>query len=259
MVFINKRIKRLEMNSNIDYVLTQIKESIPPQILRETFKVPENYGVMPRTIDSILLDKIIHGVVLKDMNFLGGRTVTIDLTGCPTTTTLNGFIIDVGTTATQGKRIMSTLSVGYGNTSMRLGGAGIASALDGPMMVSDSRVTLIGPNVIFIEGNLIPMVTFLRCTLENEKMLNHIDTHYMEYYSELCVLATKRYIYNRMSIELGTATVIAGVDISKMINIIDTYSDADSIYKELRAKLPKISHMSDAAAYRRWLRIITPQ
>jgi hypothetical protein len=250
------------MNAIIN-AITDIKFRIPSEILNITFR--ENMDninpIIP--IDDRILNLVIRPRVLKDLNLVGGIELRIDVSQCPirqVNSPFNEFIVEVGKNLTNGKSIISVLSLIARSTSSGSGGIGYGapSQVDSAMtkmynnlanvnVVQTSRLELIGENTVLIQDPALMLsYSVLRCVIENNSNLENINPRNYPAISNFVLLAVKSYIYNKMVIKLDQGYVYSGHELGIVSEIINGYADAEDMYQELlTGKMRKISFMNN--------------
>lgn len=262
--------------NNIQYLIDQIKFQIPYEILNlglSDFTYGLNYNnsssyslnpisqIMPN-IDTMLELEIINNKVKRDCNIVSGQEAVIFIDQNNLITQLQGgTIIIIRPEQTQGREIINAMSVTF-NWQISIGtgmGPNIATSAVGPEPTSSTRIRLVNKNVLFVENIMAINIASVRVLLEYEEGFNNINSKVLFILSELCVLATKAYLYSKLKIRLANATVIGGVDISAISNIVDEYADAINIYNEtLITKWRTAAHLSDPISKERFIRMILP-
>lgn len=240
--------------NNADYLVSTIKSKIPMEILLRAFIKPTLYNVIPVSLEQRIKTEIITNKVCRDCNVVSGIETLISLAGVPIQQVEGGSIYNIGLRPTNGKIITSILSVGYGYGVLMPGQATISSALSDIPLSSDVRVELIGVNTVYMEGYYTMPLTTMRCVLENDAELGNVPVRALKFYSILCVLATKLYIYNTLTIALASGVIIQGVDMGRIKEIVDSYSDAEEMYMEQLEKVPKVVLLSDRVSKNRHIR-----
>ena len=245
--------------NKIDYLLSCIRREIPLEILNMTFMPPNLFGVIIPSLDHLMKSELITNWVLKDCNVVAGMETMIDITNVKMDQVNMGMVYHVGLGPTGGRNITSVLSVGYGYNAMAGGQPGIASALTEPLQTSDARCQLIGPNIVYVEGYTGIWLTNLRCVLENDADFNNIAPRALTVLSDIVTLAAKAYVYKTMTIKLSTGVVVRGVDMTRVMDIVNGYSDANQMYREMiQTRWVKVNYLSDRVAMNRHIRRIVP-
>jgi hypothetical protein len=231
-------------------------------------------GVVPVTLEHRIRKEIIEKRVRPDTDLVGGTQVTIPLNNLAPEY-LNGpwnVIYRVPKQLTQNRSIASVLSltIGQGSvmgtTNMGMEGASpmldagasvLASVMPIPM-VSTAYVQLIGENVILIQDNMaLPTNIYLRCYLESDDQFSQLVPSQFHQFSQMAILCTKSYIYNKLSLTTDMARLVGGIELGKFREIVDGYADAEQNYSDYREKWAKIVQMVDPQSKERYLRMIT--
>ena len=232
-----------------------------------------NASPFPVTLDARIREEIIEKRVRVDTDLVGGTQVTIPLWRLEPEL-LDSFwnvIYRIPKQLTQNRSISSVLSVTFGQgsvmgtTNMGMQGAspmldGVSSVLSSALpipMVSTAYVQLIGENTILIQGNMILSTQMnLRCYLESDDEFSQLIPQQLHQFSQLCVLATKSYLYNQLIVETDMARLVGGMEIGQFKQILDGYADSEQSYQDYREKWAKIVQMTDTQSKERYLRMI---
>ncbi len=247
------------MNSKIDYLISVIKRSIPPQVLNYVFKTPATFSTIQPSIEYELRNRIIDGWVLKDCNVIGGIEAHIDLEGCSLREYPGGILIVIPDSKTGGKAITSVHSITFSVGTYYTGSYGndIVNAAVGVQSMGTARAMLVGYNTVYVEGAVITPMRFLKCTLENDKEFLNINDRSMAFLSKMCVLATKAYIYNNVVIDAESEVIIQGLPKGKINDIIGEYADSLEMYNELLStKLRRTLILNDRVSHNRHIRML---
>lgn len=256
-----------------------VKFRIPRLILDEVFQNQGYYtrGV-PISIDERMLAAVVRPRVLVDCSLVGGAEVLIDLDGIPGEF-VNMFetIYRVPKSRTQGRSIISCLSVGYGTTSQiaQTGGTtgfrpgSVTPITQGAQSITDSfspvpaistaKCSMIGENVILIKDTNPPVANaYLRCVIAHDENMSHLQPRTIPAFTKLVELAVKAYVYNEMSVRIDQAFLSGGQTLGRFKEIVDEYRDAEEMYNTyLLEKWTKIELMNDREAHNRFIRIQT--
>lgn len=261
--------------SMVALAVEKIRLSIPRQVLEATFNDSRlrraNYAV---NIDTCIREEIINRKVRVDTNLVGGMEILINLSGCPMQiVTPYETVITIPKSKTNGRTITVPLSISlfngfttgnpngfyYGSSSQSVpldAARGVMNSYAPTPIVSLADVSMVGENTIMIRG-MGPQVSNcgLRCIVEMDSEMNSIQPTTGVRFFELCVLAAKSYIYNRMIVTLDEGHLKGGFEIGAIRNVIESYADAESMYVDyLKDKWTKILMMNDRTQHRRALR-----
>ena len=248
------------VGNNVSYLLSWIWRSIPKEVIHYAFIPYSEASLLRSSIDYSIRDKVIDGWVLQDTSIVSGQETVVDLAYAKLKDKPGGTIVEIPLSATGGRQIVSALSIVYSLSTPYLTKAGneVANAMIGPPQVSQSRLQVVGPNIIFAEQGIMSGTRYLRCILENDPDFNNIQKHSLAFLGQLCVVACKAHIYNDTTVRTGAAPIIHGVSYEKISEIIDGYSDAMEIYMDMLRRWEKISHMQDRVSHNRLIRAIMP-
>lgn len=253
--------------------MDECKYRIPREILDTIFvKRTQRWRQVPASLDEQILSLVIRPRVLVDCNLVGGAEAIIALNRAPMER-VEDFVnvYRIPKTLTQNRSIMSVLNVTfydpskastYGtasvshNTAMMQAGNAMVDAMGSIPVTSTARVQLIGENVVMVRDiAALPQNIYLRCILENDENMAHLQLRSYRAFSDLVVLAVKSYIYNNYSIMLDMGELMGGQQIGKFKDIIDGYADSEELYQTfLTEKWQKVAFQNDREQHSRFLR-----
>lgn len=244
------------MSNIIIKSLDEIKFRIPYEILRVVFQERNNdwRNRAPVSIDNEILNKVIKPRVIVDTNIIGGQTILVSLEGLtPKYSDTYTIIYEIPAERVMFRSIMSVLSIsylpfassfntmGYGSgvvnpTSMNdvtAAGQRVADSHSNIPMVSNATVELVGSNVVLIRDQLrVTNAYQLRCVVANEENLNNINPRSYLAFSDVCVLAVKSYIYNKMIIAMDSAFLQGGQELGAFKSYVESLADAEQMYRD---------------------------
>lgn len=247
--------------NNIDYLLFCIQREIPQELLLYSFCPPQVYGQLNYSLPHMLRSEVIEGWLLRDLNVMGGREVTVDISAGSYRMLENGFIVEIPQAALGGRNITSVLSIAYGQSSyvFNMPGSEMVDALSPMDRATEARVQLVGPNTIFVESNTIAPRTFLRCVLDNDIDFGNITARALPVLGDMAVLAAKALIWNKGIIRNNVSVSFAGAEIGKYGELVEGYVDAIELYKEKRdTKWRKVQFLQDPVSKNRYIRMLIP-
>lgn len=255
-----------------------VKFTIPMQILTEVFqKKTYRWRDTPISIDEQILNQVIKSRVLVDCNLVGGAEVLIPLDGLPGEfVNMYEVIYRIPKDRTDGRSIVSVLSVGYGSTSLlayvggstgfkqgsvtpvTLAGQAMADAMSPAPSVSTARVQLIGENTIMVKDTAPPVANiYLRCILAHDENMSHIQLRSIPSFTQLVILAVKSFIFNELAIKMDAAYLSGGQVLGRFKEIVDSYADAEQQYSDYLTKVwQKTEVMNDRETSVRLLRLM---
>lgn len=259
----------------IQKIIQDIRFQIPREILQATFYRREfGQRVMPTNIDELIREQVIEGKVRPDCNLVGGTETVIPIHDLPYDAWDSyRFCYRIPLDRTGGRYITRTVGVLMGNagfygSSGYLGSQGYTQVLDATSGVLASNtsipdvasydVQLIGPNTILVSNiQTISTQLALRCYVENDADFSNLRGTAVQRFSELCLLATKAYIYNQLKIPMDMGQLIGGMNLGAFKEVVDGYSDAAQMYNDfLLNKWKRIAILNDPMAKKRHVRVL---
>lgn len=94
----------------------------------------------------------------------------------------------------------------------------------------------------------------LRCYVTNETYLNNITPRAYPKFAELCILAVKAYLYNKLIVVFGDHFLQRGQELGILKEIVSGWQDAAQQYKDyLKDEWSVVAFMMDEDAYTRFL------
>lgn len=267
----------------VSYCVAKIKQVIPRQLLDEAFK-PQRYdpvrqvrrydNVLAQSIDDLIRTHVIEGVVALDLDQFAGTEdlVLMSLADRIVYDPWN-LVFRFDPKVLGGRRIIKVhevlfgYNVGHGTSTYGNQGPSrnlignvtrdIQRATSGVSSSGTAYVELIGPNTVLINDiNIVSGYSTLRCTLTYDKTFNEIKPEYRKTIADLCILATKQYIYNTLIIDVDEGIIRSGKTIGMFKQLIDSYSDALQIYDEMiDVTMLKISILNDTEQKRKVMKL----
>lgn len=255
--------------------IDEVKFRIPRAILEAVFiKRAQHWRLTPASLDEHILNEVVRPRVLVDCNLVGGTEVFIPLDGVPLERS-NDYttVYRIPKDKTQGRSIMSVLNItfsdptkvsSYGvaagahNSIMMQAGQAVMDAMGNMPVTSTAYVQLIGENVVMVRDTVVlPANIYLRCLLENDENMSHLQLKSYRDFSKLVEYAVKAYIYNEYVIPMDMGELYGGQALGRFKEIIDSYADAEELYQDfLRDKWQKVSLMNDREQHTRFLRLM---
>lgn len=260
--------------------IADAKWKIPLDILQQAFAPTNQYGrPTAMNLDSVIRAKVIDARVRVDCDLVGGTQLDIPLrgltpqevplpSGSPYTWAL---IYHIPMALTQNRVITSVLWVANTiapisgtYTYASYNGSALANAAMGVMQsqapiptTSTARVDLINTNTVMIsDTNQWPYDATMRCKVETDADMSTLPPGAYPYFSKLCLLAIKAYIYNELIIRINSAELQNGQELGRFKEIVDGFADANEQYEEyLMTTWREVAMMSDPVTARDWARI----
>lgn len=259
----------------VNKALDEVKFRINRRILEAVFIKRHQKGwkdPQPLSLDEQILREVIRPRVMVDCNLVGGVEDTIDLNGLLAERT-NDYtsVYRIPKEKTGGRSIQSVLNVTFANpnaassmgmspggqnTALMMAGAAVMDAHSPIPVTSTARVTLIGENVVMVRDTVVlPANIYLRCILENDDQLSHLQLKSYRNFSDLVTFAVKAYIFNEYMVEMDMGELHGGQMLGVFKSTVEGYAEAEELYQEeLRTKWQKVAFMNDEQSYGRFLR-----
>lgn len=251
----------------IQKALSEIKFTIPPEILQIGFIENVNRPNQVMSLDERILNSVIRARVLVDANLVGGVTVHIPINQCTTTNTIyNEFIISVPREATNYKSIVSVHNLlsntgiaaafpNYNTSTLITQAHHMANSLATINVIQTSRLELIGENIILVQDPIMTIFNaILKCVIEYDKNMSDLHPRFIRDFAKMCILAVKSYIYNNFKVKLDQGYIYAGHELGSITEVVDGYSDAEEMYQEfIRETFQKIAFMNDSKQHSRFI------
>ena len=247
------------MVNALDNALSHIKLSIPGELIELAFKIREPHEVT-YPIEQMVLEKIIRGIVRKDANIVGGKLKKIAL--------LPEYLekLDYNVTDAymftgpfslyrippcerEGQAIVDVHGVTYrgsyaGYVPHANGWAGGANISTVGASVMDSHTFASAPprpNITLLSGDLVRLnpsqhssiVWLMSCRIGYDENFTNLNPQSIITFIDLCIAATKMYIYNKLVIAVDRAFIESGYELGSMKLELDKYGDAEQRYREL--------------------------
>jgi len=259
----------------ISKIVADVKWAIPIEILNVAF-VKREFGqrVLPVNVDELIREKIIEGKVRPDCDLVGGTEIVVPLSDLRYEQwDQYRLCYQIPRERTGGRNITRCHSVIIGNqyftgsafsglndgTSQTLQAVqGVLASVTSIPIVATYDVQLVGPNMVLVSDvSMMNSQLQLRCYVENDADFNNLRSTAIQRFSEMCVLATKAYIYNTLKIPMDMGQLVGGMQLGAFKEIVDSYSDAAQLYQEfLLHKWKRIAILNDPMAKKRHVRIL---
>jgi len=235
------------MESHISYGLKKIYREIPNDLIHAAHLSGGAMYNGAASVESRVVEDVIRGVVMTDINVVSGTVKDIDLFGLPTRDIEHGISITVPKSLREGRDITSAMSASYGYNTLE------PSTLGDPTHEGTSEVYLIGPNTIGIKGFWRRQRITVRVMLEHASGLENMPNTSKRHFGNMCVSAEKGFVYNTLVINASLAVNTGGSTGGAFREVLDSYSDAYEIYNEEHLpKWRKLSIMGDKRQYHRY-------
>lgn len=263
------------MSNAMVKALDDIEWEIPPEILKAFFSRDDFYLCSsPVSNRTRVQEQIIESKVLVDMDLVGGVEDYISLEAPVKCEYIDPMTVmyQIPDHLTQNRPIRQIYTVHFGilNYSVATGvlrspesamGGEMRKVLDSALRTppaATSYINLINHNTFIVKFTFLPYsAAFIRCRLGNDEALNFIRPQSILDFADLCVLATKAYIYNNYRIKIGQAYLSGGQELGEFGDAVKEYSSAQEEYKAKLKVWKNISqNFNDPEARRRTLRTL---
>lgn len=264
----------------ISKALQEIRYSIPDELLNVGFNIDNNDYTINVSLDEKIRTKVIYSRVLVDCNIVGGVHVLIPLSSLTPSYWANFYTVyNIPSELIDNRFIVSALNLvyvpmsqyyspnvasasfgltGYMNTpsSVEMVGSRIGTAQQDTTLVTNAHVEIIGHNTIAVYANYTLLGSYaLRCLISNEENLSNISPRSYKDFANLCVLAVKSYLYNKLIIKVNMGYLQSGQELGEFKNILNNYSEAEEQYNTyLKERWQAVAAMNDTANYHRLLK-----
>lgn len=245
--------------SPIDACLAYIRSEVSPEILELVFNPVQNHT----TVEELITENIIRGIVLQDVNLLGGRRKIITMQetwklDVPDTNDFANFGTGIGASfyrvpehVREGRDITQVIGISndlaniYAGDTLPVaagmgGGTRVSSALTN-MLNSYTRsrdsvmpqATKAGANIVKFFPKMIVSGVAVAVLLSFDPDFNNMQTSAIKALRNLVLCATKRYISRFMRVKVDEFYAAAGMEIGVVRTIIDEYTEDSKEYDNL--------------------------
>lgn len=271
------------MNALI-YAVNEVQQKIPFEILQAAMNFDEQESTINlSSLSDKILRKVIRKRVMLDANIVGGIETTIPLNGIAPSFSEHFYTVyQIAPELTNNKEIISALGLSFmpGNGYFgQVGGQYMGSGVNNnnmfgggfnPMMnvadrignsasstgvMSNAHLEIVAYNTVLVYAHYRSLANFgLRVVLENDTNLNNIQPRSYKHLGQLCTLAVKAYIYNKMIIALNNGYLSGGQDLGIFRAKIESFESAEDDYNTfLREVWSGVAFMNDTTRFNRFL------
>jgi hypothetical protein len=260
--------------SPIQKATDEIRFRIPREILEETFirrepNLPQNLV----SIDTRIREAILEPRVFTDIDITGGTDAYFPLQNGVNVDPKDPFtvIYTIPDELTQGRPIVQVYGIHFGILGYQNAGLfthHAQSSLSGNLQrvldsaqqstpIRTSYLNIIAHNTIMARYVHAPNVSsYIHVRLGNDDALSHIRHQAYHAFANLCVLATKAYVYNKLRIQIDEGFLSGGQTLGSFLDTVMGYADADEMYRDELNRFKKISILNDPERRRSWARTI---
>lgn len=256
--------------------LAEVHNEIPEELLTEAFVVPyrTNYFT-PVSVDAMIMEKVINKRVMPDLNVTYAVTYKFPLNQCVVKRVGPAeYIIEVPPKVTNNRKIVTVLGISATNpyfypsnhsevthvsspSPIMSAAQKMANANSGSTLDYNARVQMISPNAFraHYQGYLGAHHS-VELLLEHDANLSNVPINSVDHFKTLVVSAVKSYIYTNLKIKVDRAKLDGGSDLGAFSEFLDSYADANDLYKETLRIAGKISFMNDREGFHDYMRNI---
>lgn len=243
-------------------LIQDLYRKIPNEILREAFFEELK---STRTLDAILKEKVIIGIVLPNCNLYAGKMKMITLyesygkriedDNLYTTAIGGSFgIYHIPLEVREGRPISAILDVSYPTMMSLFGsypnvgivGRSVTNGFDQMLSSFTHEPAYIAPSGIVLDSDagliqLSPPASIhvdwmVSCMLSFDNEFSNIGLNMVNPLKRLTELAAKGLIYNRLIIKLNQGYIQGGLQLESIKGIIDSYEGANELFDEALLK-----------------------
>lgn len=259
----------------VQKAISELKFRIPAPILQQAFTRPRfGQRPLPVSLDAAIREQVIDARVRVDCNLVGGTELVIPLDGVPFEMWDSyTWVYRIPSHLTQNRPITRVMSLTFGspiqngialqgssgNSSLLSAAAGVMSSQAPIPIISTAYLRLIGENTVLVQDSIsLPNNIALRCVVENDPDFTQLRSTTVPHFCKLVELATKAYIHNTLTLEIGMGQLVGGAELGRFKEIVDGYADANELYETyLRETWQRVSIFDDTSSRERMLRSIT--
>lgn len=251
------------MNNAMEIAVVNILSNIPKEILEYAFMSREPYeSTIP--LEEMIINKVIRWRVLKEINVFGGKTTKVvlhekyleDLKFTQTdhyTRTGPFSLYRIPPEERELCPIVEIHNLTYcgnyaGHYPNATGWSGGQNALSLGQAVLDAHTFASYPPkpvAELLSGDLVKLTPsqhaqvgwLMECRISYDENVTNMASSSIDTFAQMCVAATKSYLYNKLLISVNKAYVEGGYELSEWKMTLDKYSDAEERYQELKKEL----------------------
>jgi len=253
--------------------ISDVKFRIPREILNVVFiQRHQQWREQPLSLDQQIMKEVIVPRVMVDCDLYGGTEAFVALWNLAYERT-NDYttVYRIPKERTNGRTISSVLNITFTDptrlssyaattqcqaTPMLLMGQSVLDALGPAPITSSAYVQLIAENTVMVRDSMIiPANSYLRCILDSDESMSHIQRRSYPAFSKLITYAVQAYIYNTYIIQMDIGELQGGHALGRFKEVVDSYADAEENYQtQLEEVIAKVMIMNDNTSFPRILR-----
>ena len=243
--------------SVIDRAIADVRRKIPRQVLEIAFL--GDIGRANRhgqNIEWYIRNRVIDNWVRPDCDLLGAYEDNIPLANAEVASDSQYRVTArISKEATGGRSIVSALALNYiynvpggmvnngwqgnsfnmmnkGNSPVLNTASRILRSASPAPITGSASVQLVAENTVLITDFIGDVRSCsLTCRLSHDPEMTVIQPGAVKPFNQLVLLATKAYIYNETVIDMDEAYLYNGMELSRVREIIDSYSDSAELYE----------------------------
>lgn len=273
------------MSAAINYVMGRLlgrgNIDINRRILEVGFRDDWLESRAPATLESKILNWVIRDRVIMDMDLVTGEEILVDLSGInPWTSDDFARIYNIPPEVLNFREIMSVLTVSYipfgrmvgqrsggsisavpmYNNDIMVAGQQVFNSVTAIPNVSTARAELVGFNMVRVtDRQRLQPGYVLRCYVTSDSTLQNLNPRLYPKFFQLCLLAIKAYLYQKLFIEMGDHYLQRGQELGVFKETIGRWESAAEEYETFRSEeWDVIMYMNDEDAHTRFLQLQIP-
>lgn len=258
------------MLSALQYLLNEIKQQIPYEILYAGFTIDEPQETINLTnLEDKIVTKLIKPRVLVDANVIAGIEMIIPVQSMEPRFYEYGYTIYyVPPQLVMNKEVISCLGIiylppvaypsylNYSDNPVVNSTARVFDSYGSRGVITNAHTELVARNTVLIYANYRALVNYaMRVVVENDENFSNIQPRSYKALGLLSVLAAKAYLYNKLIIPINSGYLASGQELGRFLDIIESYSEAQEQYHTyLQEVWSKVAFMNDTTRYNRYLK-----
>lgn len=255
-------------------VISKIRWEIPVEVLEVAFLGGiGREKLRPGNMDWEIRNKIIDARVRQDCDVLGAQELNIPLQRAEVIydpTGLYQMVVRIPKALTQGRTIVEALYFNYvynygaaalnggylnnaysanscGNSTLMNYASKILNSSTGTGPQGTAAVRVIGENTIAINDyNGSVNQGSMTCRVAHDDEMSSIPPRAIPQFSQLCVYATKAWIYKTLRVKLNGGYLSGGTELGELQAVVSEYAESAQLYDEyLREEWTAVSMLND--------------
>lgn len=262
--------------SILGYAVDRVMRTIPRQIISTVYGgTSEIFGV-PKNPAEEILNQVIRSRVVADTDVVGGIETDVAIEKCIVEKKANNvFVIAIPKESVNNKSVSTILGIRLGasnvnafpnfstnrlvtpTTATGTNAMNLFNSAATMPLINFGETSIIGENIFLVRNiTYIPQMCFVRCIVNNNDDLSNLSPALKLLFANLCTLAVKADIYNKMIVTIDQARVEGGREIGAFKNIVESYADAEQMYLESIPKWGASIALADRSRNRAMLKLM---